>query len=71
MNPDFLRQVVIDGQATLVPSSSQIVDVVARDVTGITTLDTRTGRSHLIPRADFNGAVPAGFTTHLTPMGKG
>lgn len=68
---EALRQVVIDGQVTQVPDSVQIADVVPPSVTGITTIDAQSGRSHLIPRERFNQAVPEGFTTHLTPIAKG
>lgn len=70
-SPETLRQVIIDGQITEVPARAPIADVVPREVTSITAVDLRSGRSHLIPREQFSMVVPDGFTTNLTPIAKG
>ena len=63
--------VVIDGEGVFVPEGSTLNDVLPREVSSIQTLDVQTGQSHLVPRSRFAMAVPAGFTTHLTPISKG
>ena len=69
--PDAMQQIVIDGEGVIVPQGSTLVDVLPPEVSSIQTVDTRTGLTHLVPRSRFDMAVPAGFTTHLTPISKG
>ena len=69
--PEAMRQVVIDGEGVFVPKGSSLVEILPPEVSSIQTVDARTGRSHLVPRAQFDMAVPEGFTTYLTPISKG
>lgn len=71
MNPQALREIIIDGMQTEIPERATIDQVVSPQVHAITTLDPETGRTHLISRDRFDQAVPAGFLTHLTPISKG
>ena len=68
---DGLQRVVIDGEGVFVPEGSTLGDVLPREVSSVQTVDARTGQTHLVPRSRFAMAVPAGFTTHLTPISKG
>jgi hypothetical protein len=68
--PEALKQVVIDGEATLVPAESRIVDVVPSEVTAVQVIDPA-GKVKLLTRDQFKDVVPEGFTTYQTAVARG
>ena len=69
-NPQRLKSVQMDGEKFMTPEFSTIADLVPADVSAVTVYHP-SGRSQLIPRSQFNRALPEGFTTHLTHVEKG
>jgi len=70
-NPEALKRSIIDGEIVDVPASARLADVVGPEVSSISMIDLNSGHTQLVPRSRFDMAVPAGFTTNLTPISKG